>query len=148
MDHQKLNILLIFGTFSFGGCGGQGCYFWSNPRVISKRSAIQDSQMTFKPNLACIFLPARAKWDINVCVETPCTSKRYVTTNKTSQCTYMCWIKVNVLTSDNNYFYKLMISQKKKNCENDVGQIKPMYSHLSTLTFVPPSDVINKDYFY
>ena len=27
MDHQKLNILLIFGTFSFGGCGGQGCYF-------------------------------------------------------------------------------------------------------------------------
>ena len=75
MGHQKLNILLIFGTFSFGGCGGQGCYFWPNPRVISKKSAIQDSQITFKPKLACIFLPARAKWNINVCVETPCTRK-------------------------------------------------------------------------
>ena len=72
MDHQKLNILLIFGTFYFGGCGGQGCYFWPNPRVISKKSAIQDSQITFKPKLACIFLPARAKWNITVCVGTPC----------------------------------------------------------------------------
>ena len=73
MDHQKLNNLLIFGTFSFGGCGGQGCYFWPNPRVISKNSAIQDDQNTFKPKLACIFLPARAKWNITVCVGTPCT---------------------------------------------------------------------------
>ena len=72
MDHQKLNILLIFGTFSFGGCGGQGCYFWPNPRVISKNSAIQDYQNTFKPKLAWIFLPARAKWSIQVCIETPC----------------------------------------------------------------------------
>ena len=75
MDHQKLNILLIFGTFYFGGCGGQGCYFWPNPRVISKKSAIQNSQITFKPKLACIFLPARAKWNITVCVGTPCTHK-------------------------------------------------------------------------
>ena len=74
MDHQKLNILLIFCTFSFGGCGGQGCYFWPNPRVIRKNSTIQDSQNTFKPSLACIFLPIRAKWSIQVCVETPCTS--------------------------------------------------------------------------
>jgi hypothetical protein len=27
MDHQKSTILLIFGTLSVGGCGGQGCYF-------------------------------------------------------------------------------------------------------------------------
>ena len=73
MDHQKLNILLIFGTFSFGGCGGQECYFWPNPRVISKNSAIQNFQTTFKPKLACIFLPTRAKWSIQVCVGTPCT---------------------------------------------------------------------------
>ena len=73
MDHQKLNILLIFGTFSFGGCGGQGCYFWPNPRVISKKSAIQDSKTTFKPKLACIFLPARAQWIIQVCIGTPCS---------------------------------------------------------------------------
>ena len=54
------------------GCGGQGCYFWPNPRVISKKSAIQNSQITFKPKLACIFLPTRAKWSIKVCVGTPC----------------------------------------------------------------------------
>ena len=78
MDHQKLNILLIFGTFSFGGCGGQGCYFWPNPRVISKKSAIQNSQITFKPKLACIFLPARAKWNINVCVGTPCIKTFFI----------------------------------------------------------------------
>ena len=59
------------------GCGGQGCYFWPNPRVISKKSAIQDSQITFKLKLACIFLPARAKWNINVCVDTPCKSTKY-----------------------------------------------------------------------
>ena len=27
LDHQKLTIFLIFDTLSFGGCGGQGCYF-------------------------------------------------------------------------------------------------------------------------
>ena len=27
IDHQKLTILLNFGILSFGGCGGQGCYF-------------------------------------------------------------------------------------------------------------------------
>ena len=56
------------------GCGGQGCYFWPNPRVISKKSAIQNSQITFKPKLPCIFLPARAKWNVTVCIGTPCIS--------------------------------------------------------------------------
>ena len=33
-----------------------------------------NSQTTFKPNLTCIFLSARAKWSINVCNETPFTT--------------------------------------------------------------------------
>ena len=36
MDHQKSTILLISGTVSVGGCGGQECYFQPNPRVISQ----------------------------------------------------------------------------------------------------------------
>ena len=64
------------------GCGGQGCYFWPNPRVLSKKSAIQDSQITFKPRLACIFLPARAKWIITVCLGTPCTLIKNWNTSK------------------------------------------------------------------
>ena len=39
MDHQKSTILWILGTPSVGGCGGQGCYFQPNPRVISQISA-------------------------------------------------------------------------------------------------------------
>ena len=70
---KRTQYLLIFGTFSFGGRGGQGCYFWANQRVVGKNSAIQNSQITFKPKLACIFLHARTKWSIKVCVGTPCT---------------------------------------------------------------------------
>ena len=83
MDHKKLTILLIFGTLSIGGCGGQGCHFWPNQRLISKNSTIQDSQTTFKPKLACIFLSVRAKWSIKVCVGTPCInqSKIQITEN-------------------------------------------------------------------
>jgi hypothetical protein len=51
MDHQKFTILLIFGTFSFGGCGGQGSYFYPIQRVIGQIPTIQDSQTTFKSNL-------------------------------------------------------------------------------------------------
>ena len=36
MDHQKSTILLISGTVSVGGCGGQECYNKPNPRVISQ----------------------------------------------------------------------------------------------------------------
>ena len=50
------------------------------------------------------------------------------------QCTYMCHVKVNVLTCDYIDFYKLLISQDKKTCETDAGQ-KSMYSHVTTLTF-------------
>ena len=39
MDHQKSTISWIFGTLSVGGCGGHGCYFQPNPRVISQISA-------------------------------------------------------------------------------------------------------------
>ena len=39
MDHQKSTILLIFGALAVGGCGGHGCYFQPNPRVISQNSA-------------------------------------------------------------------------------------------------------------
>ena len=39
IDHQKSHILWIFGTLSVGGCGGHGCYFQPNPRVISQNSA-------------------------------------------------------------------------------------------------------------
>ena len=41
MDHQKYSILLISGTLSVGGCGGHGCYFQPNLRVISQISASQ-----------------------------------------------------------------------------------------------------------
>ena len=36
-------------------------------------STTQDYQTTFKPNLACIFLPAIANWNINVCPWTACS---------------------------------------------------------------------------
>ena len=62
MDHEKFTILLIFGTFSFGGCGGQGSYFWPNQRVIGQIHTTQNSQATFKQNLTCIFLSARARY--------------------------------------------------------------------------------------
>ena len=62
MDHQKLTVLLIFGTLSVGGCGGQGCYFSPNERVIGQIPTTQDSQTTFKPNLTSIFLSARARY--------------------------------------------------------------------------------------
>ena len=39
MDHQKSTTLWIFGTLSVGGCGGHGCYFQPNPRVINQISA-------------------------------------------------------------------------------------------------------------
>ena len=39
MDHQKSTILWIFDIFSVGGCGGHGCYFQPNPKVISQNSA-------------------------------------------------------------------------------------------------------------
>jgi hypothetical protein len=42
MDHQKSTILLIFGTLPVGGCGGHGCYFQPNLRVISQISASQE----------------------------------------------------------------------------------------------------------
>ena len=38
MNHQKSHILLIFGTLIVGGCGGHGCYFKPNPRLISQMS--------------------------------------------------------------------------------------------------------------
>ena len=44
------------------GCGGQGCYFYPNQRVIGQMPPTQDPQTTFKPNLTCIFLSARARY--------------------------------------------------------------------------------------
>ena len=38
-NHQKCYIFWNFGTLSAGGCGGHGCYFRPNPRVISQNSA-------------------------------------------------------------------------------------------------------------
>ena len=52
-------------------------YAWKI-RVISKKSAIQNSQITFKPKLACIFLPARAKWNITFCIGTPCMTSHLI----------------------------------------------------------------------
>ena len=73
-NHQKLNILFYFGILSFGGCGGQGYYFWPNQRVISQMSTTQDFQITLKQNLACISLSVKANWNINVCPWTPCST--------------------------------------------------------------------------
>ena len=57
----------------FLGCGGQGCYFSINQRVISKKSTTQNSKTTIKPNLTCIFQSSRANWNIILCYGTPCT---------------------------------------------------------------------------
>ena len=55
MDHQKLTILWIFGTLSVRGCGGHGCYFQPNPRVISQNSASHECTDTFTITQKCIF---------------------------------------------------------------------------------------------
>ena len=85
-----------FGISQNCGCGGQACYFWPNPRVIRKNSTIQDSQNTFKPKLACIFLPIRAKWSIQVCVETPCRTNN-------------CWRFRKVLWPSQNTIWTLLV---------------------------------------
>ena len=63
---------MIFGTLSFWGCGGQGCYFQPNQRVISQMPLTQDSQTTFIPNLTWIFLSLRAKYIMSKPVGRPC----------------------------------------------------------------------------
>ena len=68
---------MIFGTFSIWGCGGQGCYFQPNQRVISQMPPTQDSQTTFKPNLTWIFLSLRARYIMSKPVGRPCTSSRF-----------------------------------------------------------------------
>ena len=47
MKHQKSHVLLIFGTFSVGGCGGHGFYFQSNPRIISQMSLTNECTDNF-----------------------------------------------------------------------------------------------------
>ena len=47
-------LLKFYQTFTLPqnwGCGGEGCYFQPNQRVISKIPLTQDSQTTFKSNL-------------------------------------------------------------------------------------------------
>ena len=49
--------------------------FWNekpNERIISQMPPIQDSQITFKPNLACISLSSIARYIISNPDETPC----------------------------------------------------------------------------
>ena len=41
LDHQKSSILLIFGTLSVGGCGGQGCYFYPNNMPLFEQNFCQ-----------------------------------------------------------------------------------------------------------
>ena len=73
IDHRKATILLILGTLSVRGCGGQECYFWPNQRVIHQIPTSQDSQTTFKLNLTCIFISARARYFVSKPNGWPCT---------------------------------------------------------------------------
>ena len=55
MDYQKPINIWTFGTFSVGGCGGHGCNFQPNPRVINQMSASHECTDMFFMTLKCIF---------------------------------------------------------------------------------------------
>ena len=62
MDDQKLTVLLIFGTFSLGGCGGHPMRPKLNLKGKGQMSKPNKYTDNFKSNLTCIFLSARAKF--------------------------------------------------------------------------------------
>ena len=68
MDQQKSTILWIFGTLSVGGCGGHGCYFQPNLRVISQISASQKCTDSVFMTLKCTFDGLISVQNIRFCV--------------------------------------------------------------------------------
>jgi hypothetical protein len=72
MDHQKSSILLIFGTISVGGCGGHGCYFQPNPRVISQMLSCLEHAESYKQFLNSSELIEILVYFITFCGGTPC----------------------------------------------------------------------------
>ena len=58
---SKTTILLIFGTLSFGGCGGRPMRPELNLKDNSQMSEPNEYTDNFKSNLTCIFLSVRAK---------------------------------------------------------------------------------------
>ena len=61
-----------FHTLSLGGCGGQGCYFQPNQRVISQISTSQECTDSVFMTLKCTFDVLISVQNIRFCVETPC----------------------------------------------------------------------------
>ena len=55
-DHQKSPILLIFGTFFIGGCGGHPLRPKINLKYKGQMSKPNEYTDNFKSNLTCIFL--------------------------------------------------------------------------------------------
>ena len=61
MDHQKPTVLLIFGTFSLGGCGGHPMRPKLNSKDKGQMLKPNEYPDNVKSNLTCIFLSVRAK---------------------------------------------------------------------------------------
>ena len=76
MDHQKPTVLLVFGTFSIGGCGGHPMRPKLNLKDEDQMSTPNEYTDNFKSNLTCIFPSVRAKLKKTLCPWTLC-SKTY-----------------------------------------------------------------------
>ena len=72
MDHQKPTVLLIFGTFSLGGCGGHPMRPKLNLKDKDQMSTPNEYTDNFKSNLTCIFPSVRAKLKKPLCPRTLC----------------------------------------------------------------------------
>ena len=72
MDHQKPTVLLIFDTFSLGGCGGHPMRPKLNLKDKDQMSTPNEYTDNFKSNLTCIFPSVRAKLKKPLCPRTLC----------------------------------------------------------------------------
>ena len=72
MDHQKPTVLLIFDTFSLGGCGGHPMRHKLNLKDKDQMSTPNEYTDNFKSNLTCIFPSVRAKLKKPLCPRTLC----------------------------------------------------------------------------
>ena len=79
MDHQKPTVLLIFGTFSLGGCGGQSRRPKLNFKNKDQMSTPNEYTNNFKSNLTCIFPSVRAKLKKPICPRTLCSKYVLIT---------------------------------------------------------------------
>ena len=73
MDHQKPTILLIFSTFSLGGCGGHPMSPELDLKDKSQMSRPNEYTDNFQSNSICIFTSVRAKSKKPLCPRTQCS---------------------------------------------------------------------------